>query len=64
VAKQKAKWRKWLIYKGFSEVASMLGISRQAVFLWAERDQMPKDAHKRKLVELADGEFDLMDFYQ
>lgn len=57
-------WRTWIKQQGANKIASELGVSSETVRLWVKQDQNPKDKMKKKLVEMAGGEFGFADFFR
>lgn len=57
-------WRKWVEQQGIRETADRLGVSYETVRLWIREGQNPKDATKKALVRMADGEFGFADFFK
>lgn len=56
-------WKNWIKRQGVKDVAEKIGISIQAVHGWLRDEKRPSDIHKKRLIELAKGEFGYADFF-
>ena len=58
------KFHKWVRRQHRVELAHKLGVTENAVRLWAIYGKLPKDSLKRKIVRLAKGELTYDDFFK
>ena len=57
-------WKEYIRREGVAVIAEQVGVTRQCVYNWLNDVGTPNDDAKRKLVEVAEGELSIMDFFR
>lgn len=56
-------WKEFIRKRGITKVSKELGVSRQTIYCWLNGTTRVRDKDKKKLVELSNNAFGIMNFF-